>query len=47
MHSAHNGTDYGSIPCGLNYIYIMSCSLTGKTPFFGDGWYQFDSGQLS
>ena len=19
MHSAHNGTDYGSIPCGLNY----------------------------
>ena len=46
MRSAHNGTDYGSIPCGLNYIYIMSCSLTGKTPFFGDGWYQFDSGQL-
>ena len=20
MHSAHNGTDYGSIPCGLNLI---------------------------
>ena len=25
----------------------MSCSLIGKTPFFGNGLYPFDSGQLS
>lgn len=25
----------------------MSCSLIGKTPFFGSGLYQFKSGQLS
>ena len=25
----------------------MSCSLIGKTPFFGNGLYQFESGQLS
>lgn len=29
------------------FFLIMSCSLIGKTPFFGSGLYQFESGQLS
>ena len=28
-------------------ILFLSCSLIGKTPFFGNGLYQFESGQLS
>ena len=36
----------------FNYFFIihnslrMSCSLIGKTPFFGNGLYQFESDQL-
>lgn len=29
------------------YVDNLSCSLIGKTPFFGSGLYQFKSGQLS
>ena len=27
-------------------VGFLSCSLIGKTPFFGNGLYQFESGQL-
>ena len=32
---------------GFTVFNLMSCSLIGKTPFFGSGLYQFESGQLS
>ena len=41
-HAATTGKRV-SIAKGLK----MSCSLIGKTPFFGSGLYQFKSGQLS
>lgn len=33
MHSAHNGTDYGSIPCGLNYKNYILYRVLGRVWF--------------
>ena len=37
MHSAHNGTDYGSIPCGLNYFFLVCLII--KIRVLGRVWF--------